>query len=59
MQRKLAADACGTSKLLRQALWINSEAATHDGKDIVHVKVSSDRRIEGGGMVFLVKFMPP
>ena len=34
-------------------------AAVHDGKDIVQLKVLSDRRNEGGGIAWLVKFTPP
>lgn len=34
-------------------------AAVHDGKDIVQLKVLSDRRREGGGIAWLVKFLPP
>ena len=34
-------------------------AAVHDGKDIVQLKVLSDRRRDGGGIAWLVKFSPP
>jgi hypothetical protein len=34
-------------------------AAVHDGKDVVQLKVLSDRRGEGGGIAWLVKFSPP
>jgi hypothetical protein len=34
-------------------------AAVHDGKDVVQLKVLSDRRSEGGGIAWLVKFSPP
>jgi hypothetical protein len=34
-------------------------AAIYDGKDIVQLKVLSDRRQEGGGIAWLVKFSPP
>ena len=34
-------------------------AAVHDGKDIVLLKVLSDRRRDGGGIAWLVKFSPP
>ena len=34
-------------------------AAVYDGKDIVQLKVLSDRRGEGGGIAWLVKFSPP
>ena len=34
-------------------------AAVHDGKDIVHLKVLSDRRQEGGGIAWLVRMAPP
>jgi hypothetical protein len=31
----------------------------HDGKDIIQLKVLSDRRAEGGGIAWLVRFTPP
>ena len=34
-------------------------AAVHDGRDIVQLKVLSDRRGEGGGIAWLVRFTPP
>jgi GNAT superfamily N-acetyltransferase len=34
-------------------------AATYAGKDIVQLKILSDRRSEGGGIAWLVKFSPP
>jgi hypothetical protein len=34
-------------------------AAVYDGKDIVQLKVLSDRRLEGGGVAWLAKFSPP
>jgi hypothetical protein len=34
-------------------------AAIYDGRDIVQLKVLSDRREEGGGIAWLVKFTPP
>ena len=34
-------------------------AAVYDGKEIVQVKLLSDRRCEGGGSAWLVKFAPP
>jgi hypothetical protein len=34
-------------------------AATYDGKDIVQLKVLSDRRKDGGGIAWLVKMTPP
>ena len=34
-------------------------AAVHHGKDIVQLKVLSDRRQEGGGIAWLVRFLPP
>ena len=33
--------------------------AVHDGKDIVQLKVLSDRRADGGGIAWLVRFTPP
>src|SRR6202140_749902 len=34
-------------------------AARYDGKDIVQLKILSDRRAEGGGIAWLAKFSPP
>jgi hypothetical protein len=34
-------------------------AAVYDGKDIVQLKVLSDRRKDGGGIAWLVKMTPP
>jgi hypothetical protein len=34
-------------------------AAVYDGKDVVQLKVLSDRRPQGGGIAWLVKFSPP
>ena len=34
-------------------------AAVYDGKKIIQLKVLSDRRQEGGGIAWLVKFTPP
>jgi hypothetical protein len=34
-------------------------AAVHQGKDIVQLKILSDRRSEGGGIAWLTKFSPP
>src|SRR5262249_38653905 len=34
-------------------------AALYDGRDIVQLKILSDRRQEGGGIAWLVKFTPP
>ena len=34
-------------------------AAVHEGKDIVQLKVLSDRRAQGGGIAWLAKFSPP
>ena len=33
--------------------------AVHEGKDVIQLKVLSDRRTDGGGIAWLVKFMPP
>lgn len=33
--------------------------AIQDGREIVQVKVLTDRRREGGGITWLLKFMPP
>jgi hypothetical protein len=35
------------------------EGARYDGKDIVQLKVLSDRRGEGGGIAWLARFSPP
>jgi hypothetical protein len=34
-------------------------ASIYDGKDIVQLKLLSDRREEGGGIAWLAKFSPP
>jgi hypothetical protein len=34
-------------------------AAVYSGKDIVQLKILSDRRAEGGGIAWLTKFSPP
>jgi hypothetical protein len=34
-------------------------AAVYDGKDVVQLKILSDRRAQGGGIAWLVKFSPP
>ena len=34
-------------------------AAIHEGKEVVQLKVLSDRRGKGGGIAWLVKFSPP
>src|SRR5437588_8626814 len=34
-------------------------AARYDSKDIVQLKVLSDRRAEGGGIAWLARFSPP
>ena len=34
-------------------------AAVYEGRDIVQLKVLSDRRPEGGGIAWLVRFLPP
>src|SRR6516162_1930991 len=34
-------------------------AAMYQGKDIVQLKILSDRRSEGGGIAWLTKFSPP
>lgn len=33
--------------------------AVYEGRDIVQLKVLSDRRVEGGGIAWLVRFTPP
>ena len=49
---------------IEQAEWTQGipfygPAARYDGKDIVQLKVLSDRRAEGGGIAWLGKFSPP
>ena len=34
-------------------------AAIHEGRQVVQLKVLSDRRCQGGGIAWLVKFSPP
>ena len=34
-------------------------ASIYDGKDIVQLKIRSDRRSKGGGIAWLAKFSPP
>ncbi len=34
-------------------------AAVQDGRELVQLKILSDRRAEGGGIAWLVKFNPP
>jgi hypothetical protein len=34
-------------------------AAVYEGRDVVQLKVLSDRRRQGGGIAWLVKFSPP
>jgi len=34
-------------------------AAVHQGRDLVQLKVLSDRRREGGGIAWLVRWLPP
>jgi hypothetical protein len=36
-----------------------SRAAVYQGKDVVQLKVLSDRRKDGGGIGWLAKFSPP
>jgi hypothetical protein len=33
--------------------------AIHNGKDLVQLKILSDRRQDGGGITWLAKFLPP
>jgi len=49
---------------IKNAPWISGvpfygPAAVHEGRDIVQLKVLSDRRAEGGGIAWLAKFSPP
>ena len=39
--------------------WTLAVAAVYQGKDIVQLKVLSDRRKDGGGIAWLVRFTPP
>jgi hypothetical protein len=34
-------------------------ASVYEGRELVELKILSDRRAEGGGIAFLVKFTPP
>jgi hypothetical protein len=34
-------------------------AAVHEGREVVQLKVLSDRRSDGGGIAWLVRFTPP
>ena len=43
----------------RSAVSFYGPAAVHDGKDIIQLRVLSDRRTEGGGIAWLVRFTPP
>src|ERR1700694_2592882 len=49
---------------IEQAEWTSGTpfygpAAIYEGKDIVQLKILSDRRHEGGGIAWLAKFSPP
>src|SRR3989440_12854330 len=49
---------------IEQAEWtpgtpFYGRAAIYEGKDIVQLKVLSDRRAEGGGIAWLARFSPP
>src|SRR6266487_3273247 len=49
---------------LSRAEWISGApfygpAAVYDGKDVVQLKILSDRRAAGGGIAWLGKFSPP
>jgi len=33
--------------------------AVYDGKDVIQLKVLRDRRTEGGGIAWIVRFLPP
>ena len=35
------------------------ETALHQGRDLVQLKILSDRRAEGGGIAWLARFSPP
>ena len=38
---------------------IYGPGAIYEGDDVVQLKILSDRRTEGGGIAYLVKFLPP
>ena len=49
---------------IEQAEWTSGTpfygpAAVYEGKEIVQLKILSDRRTEGGGIAWLVEFSPP
>ena len=49
---------------LSRAEWVSGAefygpGAVYDGRDIVQLKILSDRRAEGGGIAWLGKFSPP
>jgi hypothetical protein len=49
---------------LAQSEWVSGvpfygPTAVYDGRDIVQLKILSDRRAEGGGIAWLGKFSPP
>ena len=49
---------------IEKAEWIPGtpfygSAAVYQGKDIVQLKILSDRRAEGGGIAWLARFSPP
>jgi len=49
---------------LSRAEWVSGvkfygPAAVHEGRDIVQLKILSDRRAQGGGIAWLGKFSPP
>ena len=49
---------------LSRAEWVSGvkfygPGAVYDGRDIVQLKILSDRRAEGGGIAWLGKFSPP
>jgi hypothetical protein len=60
MEEKMAS----THVDLSRVEWISGvpfygPAAVYDGKDIVQLKILSDRRAAGGGIAWLGKFSPP
>jgi len=57
MTSSIAADTADMEWTSGQSFY--GEAAVFEGRDIVQLKLLSDRRGNGGGVAFLVRFIPP